>query len=52
MKPLSIVSEGTVKNKQRMQETNSCGSYLHGRCTGTRESEQYLRENNVCGNNR
>jgi hypothetical protein len=46
MKPQSIVSEGTMKNK-RMHE-----SYLCGRCTGTRESERYLHENSACGNDR
>jgi hypothetical protein len=50
VKPLSITSEGTVKNK-RMQQNDSFGeSYLYGQGTGTRESEQYLCENNACGN--
>jgi hypothetical protein len=38
------MSEGTAKNKQTWE------SYLYGRCTGTREHEWYLHENNACGN--
>jgi hypothetical protein len=46
VKPLSIVSEGTMTSKWWMRENDSCGQ-----CTGTSENEQYLCENNACGNN-
>jgi hypothetical protein len=40
VKPLSIVPEGTAKNKWWMRE-----SYFYGWCTGTRGSEWYLCTN-------
>jgi hypothetical protein len=41
VKPQSIVYELTVKNKLLMNAGKQYlwGSYLHGRCTGTTESE-------------
>jgi hypothetical protein len=52
VKLLSIISEGAAKNKRLMQENDSYSKrYLYGQCTGTRESERHLRENNACRSN-
>jgi hypothetical protein len=46
---LLFISEGTAKKSDECGKTIVVESYLYERCTGTRVSEQYLRENNACG---
>jgi hypothetical protein len=53
VKPLFIVFVGGLKKKQWIWENNRCGSHSWNRIrSGTMEIEQWIRENELSGNDR